>query len=503
MGGCNRSELDALQPLSELDEREVWAMVEASPDGILLADEHGTILLVNAQIEALFGYDRGELLGRPVEDLLPEQHRQVHTAHRIRYRAAPTVRAMGGKANLRGLRHDGTEFPVEVSLSPVTGAGESRVVATVRDISNRVALDAHTHAVLHTIDEARDGVLMFKPDSLEFAYVNNGAVAQLGYTHDELLAMTPLHIKPEFTEASFRELLAPLVAGEIDSSVYTTKHRSKDGIDHPVEIILQYPPAGETGQPRMMVALVRDITERTRTEKELQDHRTRVEVFEDRERVARDLHDLVIQRLFAAGMGLLAVRPLIEHPRAAQRVDATVAEIDEAINELRTTIFKLNAPSWRGTAIELTDIIDNAEPGLGFRPSLTVQGDLETMCDAVAEHLLPTLTEALANVARHANATATAVTIDIDDLVELRVVDNGIGYHQLTGASDDHVHRTTTQGDDTHGHGLANLGNRAQRLGGTMTITGDPDNGTIFIWTAPNEASTSRPSSRATRPAGQ
>lgn len=469
MNEIDLSDVERLRPLSDLNETQVWAMVEASPDGMLLADQHGTILLVNAEIETMFGYDRGDLLGRPVEELLPEQHRQIHTAHRTRYRAEPKSRAMGSGLNLRARRSDGTEFPVEVSLSPVGDPDGLHVVATVRDISDRIAVEAHTHAVLHTIDETEDGVFMFTADTLQFDYVNHGAVTQLGYSRDELLAMTPIHIKPEFTEATFRELLTPLLAGEVNSHVFTTVHRCKNGTDCPVEIILQYPPAATEGQPRMLVALVRDITDRLQAEKAILAQRTQLQVLEDRERLARDLHDLVIQRLFAAGMGLQSVQSLIADPTASERVDSTVKQIDETIAELRATIFKLNLPTPPTVQAQLDNIISHAEITLGFRPDLTINGDPETISEVVAEELLPTLTEALSNVARHANATTTGVTITTGDLVELQVIDNGDGYQP-----------TTT------GRGLTNLHERATRLNGTMTITANPTNGTTLTWTATN-----------------
>jgi PAS domain S-box-containing protein len=256
----------SLRPLTDLDEVEAWAIVEASPDGMILADEHGTILLVNAQIEELFGYDRGDLLGKTVEELLPDRKRQVHTAHRTRYRAQPRARAMGTGLDLLARRKDGTEFAVEVSLSPIDTGTSVRVVATVRDISSRVAAEAFNHAVQQSIHAARDSVFMFSPDTLKFSYVNDSAVAQLGYSRDELLSMSPLHIKPNFTDIQFRDLLAPMLDGTQTAHVFTTVHRRKDGRDLPVELSLEYPPAAGPGQPRMFVAFARDITERVQAD---------------------------------------------------------------------------------------------------------------------------------------------------------------------------------------------------------------------------------------------
>jgi PAS domain S-box-containing protein len=109
-----------LRPLSDigLSDELVWGLFDAAPDGIVMIDESGRIVLVNRQVEDLFGYDRSELLGRTVEELLPEGLRQVHKAHRTRYRAEPRTRAMGSDLMLLGRRKDGAEFPVEISLSP-------------------------------------------------------------------------------------------------------------------------------------------------------------------------------------------------------------------------------------------------------------------------------------------------------------------------------------------------------------------------------------------------
>lgn len=114
----------------------------------------------------------------------------------------------------------------------------------------------------------------------------------------------------------------------------------------------------------------------------------------------------------------------------------------------------------------------SASAHLGFRPSLTINGDPETITGRVAEQLLPTLTEALFNVARHANATTTDINITTGDLVQLEVVDDGGGYHPPIG--------------NTDGNSLNNLQDRAQRLDGAMTIAANPDNGTTFTWSASN-----------------
>jgi PAS domain S-box-containing protein len=139
-----------------------------------------------------------------------------------------------------------------------------RIVGIADDITIRVEAVRNIRQALATLDATEDGAFIFDPVSLRFSYVNQGAMQQLGYSREELLAMTPLDIAPEFTEASLRSMLRPLQSGEMATHHYTTRHRRKDGRDLPVETSLQYiTPPGE--EPRC-IAIVRDITERLRME---------------------------------------------------------------------------------------------------------------------------------------------------------------------------------------------------------------------------------------------
>ena len=472
------SDRPQLQPLADLDEAVTWAMVESSPDGMLLANEHGVLMLVNEQIETLFGYDRGELLGLAVETLLPERHRDVHTAHRTRYRAEASPRPMGADLALIGRRQDGTEFPVEVSLSPITTKQGLRVVATVRDITDRLAVLARGHAVLEMIDATHDGVFMLDAETLTFTYVNHGAEVQLGYTGAELLAMSPLHITPDYDESRFRALLEPLLSGEFESYTFTTMHRRRDGHDVPVEITLDYPSPVDPRQQRVVVALVRDITVRLATEAGVRRNESRLRVLQDRERLARDMHDIVIQRLFAAGMGLQAVVGSITDAHVEQRVSDTVDELDRTIADLRVAIFELTNVSASTVAEQIDEVIEHAAVQLAFAPTIVIDGDVDSIPAELREHLVPALTEALSNVARHARAATVSIALRIDsETISLTVVDDGVGIGS-TG---------------TRGNGLDNLAARAHEVGGTVSIQSHPDRGTTLTWTTPRQTATSHP----------
>ncbi|HVM67218.1 MAG TPA: PAS domain S-box protein [Acidimicrobiales bacterium] len=445
-------------------------LVDAAPDGMLVVGDQGEIVLVNRQLEGLFGYRRDELVGELIEVLVPGAARGTHRAHRTRYRADPTNRPMGAGLRLMGQRKDGTEFPVEISLSPLPTGGGLLVVAAVRDITERLAAEAESREVHRVLDTTQDAVLMFDAETLRFTYVNEGAISQLGYSRDELLSMTPLHVKPDFTEPEYRALVASVPPG--GSHTYTTTHRRKDGEDIPVEAVLQRPPEGDHDGRRWMVSIARDLRERLAMEERAQQAQREIAVLEDRQRIARDLHDRVIQRLFAAGLGIEAVRGRVQDPHVGERLQQIVGDLDGTITELRSSIFALNAtssaPSLRAKVI---GVCSDERQALGFDPSVRFAGPVDTVGDGLGEDLLAVLREALSNVARHARAGSVQVTVDARDGLLLRVEDDGAGLQ--------------AEGGRHGGHGLGNMAARAEKLGGEFVLEPGSRSGTRLTWHVP------------------
>jgi signal transduction histidine kinase len=200
----------------------------------------------------------------------------------------------------------------------------------------------------------------------------------------------------------------------------------------------------------------------------------RFAVFEDRDRIARDLHDLVIQRLFATGMQLEGAARLIESrpSEASTRVRGAVDDLDNTIRELRSTIYGLQAPQDERSSLRalILQVVDAGAEQLGFAPSLRMDGLLDTLVPvAVSDHLLAALREALSNAARHAAARAVEVTVSVrNDEVLLEVADDGVGLRDTSRRS-----------------GLGNLAARAAQLGGTLTIESAPHAGTRISWRVP------------------
>ena len=141
------AEFEAVLPLPEADDAILRALIEAAPDGFLIVDPDGRIIRVNAAIERLFGYHRFELAGRRVDLLVPEDLRETHVDQRSSYQAEPTLRDMGLGLRLLGRRKDGSEFPLEISLSPAQTTHGQYVVAIVRDVTEKLALEKERNAL--------------------------------------------------------------------------------------------------------------------------------------------------------------------------------------------------------------------------------------------------------------------------------------------------------------------------------------------------------------------
>lgn len=205
----------------------------------------------------------------------------------------------------------------------------------------------------------------------------------------------------------------------------------------------------------------------------LHEHLGNLALLEERERIARDLHDDVIQRMFAAGLSLQATAQRIADPLIRGRLEDTVGELDVAIQQVRRSIFSLHHASTGGASVraDVIAVCDAASRALGFEPLCQIHGPLDTLVTGtLAEHLTLTLREALSNVARHAGATAVQVIVGVDGgRVRLEVVDNGRGLPAEANRA---------------GNGIVNMRSRADAVGGALELTTRHEGGTRLVWTA-------------------
>ncbi|MGW1894324.1 GAF domain-containing protein [Streptomyces sp. NPDC002004] len=216
---------------------------------------------------------------------------------------------------------------------------------------------------------------------------------------------------------------------------------------------------------------------------ELADHRRDTEqmsLLADRDRIARDLHDLAIQRLFATGMTLQSAQRFVEHPEAAERLGRAIDDLDITIKIIRSTIFGLReheTPHLPGLRVRAVRTVDDAAGPLGFAPALRMEGLVETdVSPELADEVVAVLNEALSNVARHARAARADVSLVArDGLLTLTVTDDGTG---------------TDFGAGDRGTGLRNLAERAERQGGTLSVERRPSGGTCLVWRVPLDRGT-------------
>jgi len=233
------------------------------------------------------------------------------------------------------------------------------------------------------------------------------------------------------------------------------------------------PVLNEGGDVVYIIHKVEDVTEQIRTEEQLEAVLLNQEVLQDRDRIARDLHDLVIGRVFASGMELAGIARRVQPDEFARRIEKVIADLDETIREIRVTIFGLGhlAASPESLRSQIMDVAAQAQRSLGFVPRVHFDGPIDTgMADDVAVNVLAVVREALSNTARHAGATTCEVSLSVGEDVLVLVVDNGKGIGELKRSS-----------------GLANMVDRAGALGGSCTITDAVGGGTQVQWRVPRK----------------
>ncbi|MEU4717291.1 GAF domain-containing sensor histidine kinase [Micromonospora purpureochromogenes] len=251
-------------------------------------------------------------------------------------------------------------------------------------------------------------------------------------------------------------VVSPLAAADTLHGVLVIAHRpdSARTVDDDVRLLSSF-----AGQAALAMERARG-----------QEERELLVVLEDRERIARDLHDVVIQRLFATGLQLQSAAPMNARPEVAKRINAAVDDLDATIRDIRRTIFELRTPMSAALRTEIREAIDLATESLGFRPAVDLDGPIDS---AVPESVRPDLTavlrEALSNAVRHAEATRVAVAIRVDaGRVALTVTDDGVGCDPAAARS-----------------GLVNLRERAERHGGEFQVRPAQPHGTELFWCVP------------------
>lgn len=469
-------------------EEKFRLMVEATPNGLVMINKAGIITLANNQMVKLFGYTRKELTGLSIEMLVPERYRASHPGHRQNFFTAPEVRAMGHGRDLFGQRKDGSEFQLEIGLSPLQTPEGMFVLAAVVDITERKKMQRVLEQFKYTLDQTVDCVFICNSENFRFEYVNEGAKQQVGYSEAELLDMTVPDIKPEYSLEEYQLLIQPLLDGSQPSLTFETIHKHKDGHEIPVEITIQVVRQGF--KKSRLVAVVRDISDSKRAEKMLRAKNEELKSF-----AYTVSHDLKAPLRGISGYAQELER---RHQEGLpERAQFCIKQIITASNNLDCLIEDLliysRVDSETPTTTEV-DLVVLLKGIIKDRSLVIAEQSIELMVNVPVitlkiweRGLHQILTNLIDNAIKYSrNAKPPRLSISAEQTPTtciIRVKDNGVGfdmkYHdRIFGLFNRLVRADEFEGT---GAGLAIVGKLLNKLSGSIRAESEPEKGATFI----------------------
>jgi two-component system sensor histidine kinase UhpB len=461
----------ARQRAEELSRSEL-AISESTNQAVLSVAPDGKITMVNPATEKMFGYGRDEVLGQPLEMLLPESRREAHAGHLARYFAAPESRPMGANLNLNGRRKDGEEFPIEIALRPIETAEGTRAVALIADLTER-------KQAKQALQESRAQLSLASQVAGIGTWDWNIAANETVYSPE----WGPLYglpsgaaLRPEEWRAAIHPDDRKRVQNELKLALdggkpYITEFRVvwPDGTVHWLigkgEILRD--PAGRS--VRMLGANM-DITERRSREEELRASEAQLQALtaslftaqeDERKRLARELHDDFNQRMAMLANDVVTLEKELP-PDSARRLRAQLkslrAKVDTLSDDLRGVAYRLQPPALEhfGLVAALETLCSEFSKNYRIKLKFLHRRIVPTLRGEVALSLYRVVQESLNNVAKHSAATEVIVSLErTKHRIRLSISDNGQGYESALQAS---------------GLGLVSIRERIRVVGGAVRI---------------------------------
>jgi len=449
-----------------LEERCAEDLLEAAPDAMVVVNQAGRMILINRQTEILFGYQREEILGRSVEFLIPRRFHERHQAHRITFFFQPRIRPMGANLQLSGLRKDGTEFPVEISFSPIQTSEGILVTSAIRDISERKMAEDSRLKLATIVESSDDAIASGTLDGI-IASWNRGAERIYGYTEAEAVGKPIMMLVPPDLPDEENKILEMLRAGR-SIEHFETVRVTKNGKRINVSLSIS-PIKDSTGTTVGCCGIARDITERKEAEQALSEMtRKLIQAQEqERSRIGRELHDDISQRL---AMLLLELERLGETPADIQsRTRELRKELHQISDDVQALSHDLHSSKMEylgavaGMRSWCKEFGERQEMEVDFRSD--VPGPLPR---ELGLNLFRVLQEALQNVVKHSAATRVVVQIREDSgEIRLDISDSGRGFDVAAAL-------------EGNGLGLTSMRERIRLVNGTIAIDSKPMAGTTI-----------------------
>ena len=456
-----------MKNLLSANERVLQALFEASVLGILVVDAQGTMAMANPYAHRLFGYSEGQLIGQPLERLIPACLKEKHQHLRKSFFADPRARPMGIGRRLHGLRQDGQQFPVEVSLSHMEVNGQQYAIAFITDVTEYKHTEHLNTLLTRIFQESLHAIYVMEATTFRFVRANQEALRSTGYPLTELQQRHPWDLSRGEDETTFRQRVAPLLAGEVPKVAFESVFVRQDGRSFPVEVHTQS--FRYDAQPVLM-QIVLDITERRKAEQAVT--QALIEGQEaERRRVAQELHDGLGQSLTAIRLHLNALESDVSqfaqrNQRAFEKLklilQTTTQEVKSISRDLMPQVLKDY-----GLVKALEFLCQTINDTNQVRLQLQVYG-LEYEPDQPHKTGLYRVAQELINNAlKHAQAQQIDVQlIGHASSVVLVVEDNGIGFDPSSDTTP--VSR----------FGLRNVATRIRSLNGTFEVDTRPGEGT-------------------------
>ncbi len=430
-----RATLDLRRAEAKLSE-----IVDSAMDPIIVVDEDQRVLVFNPAAEAAFRWPRSAVEGQPLDTLIPERYRDAHRRHIQRFgEAGVTSRRMGGQQILMALRADGSEFPIEASISQHAENNRKLFTVILRDVSERVqaqALLAGSEARLRGIlDSAMDAIITID-DSQRIVMFNAAAEAMFRCTRDEAIGAPLTWLLPDRHREAHRGHVASFgetgVASRRMGGLRVVTGLRRDGEEFPIDASISQV---RDGDARFYTVILRDITERLRADDELR--RSRAELQElgstahiarehEKSRIARELHDELGQSLTLLQMDVAAIRG-----KVGEAQPEVVAKLDRMQSLLKTTVAATRRIAADLRPLMLDDLgivpavewlVESFTQRTGVPCELAI-ADPDLKLDNIhSSAVYRIVQESLTNVAKHAHASQVkvAVATDTSDLVVQR-----------------------------------------------------------------------------------